>query len=114
MVKEEIKRAGICLLALMLFIVVVLFLRVKLFTVKANADTIYHPAEYPDFGEVIKLLPENALVVVQTHDGNQWAIVGIEDWMVGDHCCMVFNDSGTRNDRTDDWIVSARYIYLEK
>ena len=111
--RDEIKRLGICVLSLLACIVGILFLRVRFFSVQASADVSFPPENYPDFGEVVELIPESDLVVIQTHDGNQWAMIGVEDWIIGDHCCMVFDDNGTRLDRSDDRIVSVRYVSLE-
>lgn len=110
--RDEIKRAALCLLVLIICIVGVLALRARFFRIMASADITLPAEDYPDFGMVVDLIDDYDLAVIQTRDGNQWVIIG-EDWFVGDCCCLVFNDSGTRYDRSDDWIVSIRYVAMD-
>lgn len=91
-------------------IVAMIVLKAWFFSIPASADVVQRPEIYPDVGEVIDLLEDYDLVVFETRDGNQWVFEGIEDWFVGDKIAVVFNDSGTRADRSDDWIVSVRYF----
>ena len=111
--RDEVKRAGFFILALILCIAGAIFIRAKFFFIEANADIIFPQETYADFGMVVDILYDNDLVVIQTNDGNQWVFVGTEDWVVGDCCCMVLNDNGTRRERSDDWIVDVRYVNID-
>lgn len=118
------KHAVLTVLVFGFSIIAMIVLKAVLFGIHASADVVLKPMVfpdtdrvielgpeiYPDVGEVIDLLEDYDLVVFETRDGNQWVFEGIEDWFVGDKIAVVFNDSGTRADRSDDWIVSARYF----
>lgn len=113
--RDEVKRAGFYLFVLFVCILGVLFIRVKFFAVEASADIALPAEDYPDLGMVVNIIDDTpeSLVVIQTRDGNQWVLRGAEDWWYGDFALLVFNDNGTRNNRTDDFIVNARYITLD-
>ena len=65
---------------------------------------------YPLTAKVTGFSSENDMVFAESNDGNIWCFTGTEDWMIGDRCAMVMNDSGTPADPTDDMIVSVRYF----
>lgn len=103
-------RAVLTVLVFGFLIVAMIALKAVFFSVPANADIVMKPVIYPDVGEVIELIDDYDLVVFETRDGNQWVFEGIEDWFVGDKIAVAFDDNGTRNDRSDDWIVSVGYF----
>ena len=111
--RDEVKQAVLFLLDLIICIIGTLVLQALFFNSIANADAVLPAEDYQDFGTVIELIDDYDLVVIQTRDGNQWTITGAESWSVGDRCGLVFNDSGTRYDRSDDWIVSVRYVAMD-
>ena len=107
---KAIKRILLCIMVFAICLVGTVAFRARFFAVEASADAPLPTEVYPDFGIVIDLIPDSDLVIVQTQDGNRWAFEEIDDWMIGDYCCLVFNDNGTRVNRTDDKIVAVRYI----
>ena len=66
---------------------------------------------YPAAGEVIGTDAVDNIVYVETVDGNTWDFEadGVEDWLIGDKCALIFFDNGTE-EIEDDMIVMARYI----
>ena len=80
------------------------------FAEAANARESNDPLCYPAVGVVVGFSEEDDIVFVRTHDGNEWSFEEIDDWQVGDKCCMVFSDNGTPGYVYDDQIVAVRYF----
>ena len=66
---------------------------------------------YPAAGEVVGTDVETDTVYVETTDGNVWDFEadGVEDWLIGDKCALIFYSNETA-EIDDDMIVTARYI----
>ena len=100
-----------CVLGTLVFAIVIagiIFFKAQS-PITANADaraSVY----YPLTAKVTGFSSESDMVFAESNDGNIWCFTGIEDWMIGDRCAMVMNDSGTPNDVDDDWIVAVRYF----
>ena len=66
---------------------------------------------YPAAGEVVGTDVETDTVYVETTDGNVWDFEadGVEDWLIGDKCALIFYNNETA-EIEDDMIVMSRYI----
>ena len=91
-------------------IVGIVAFKARFLRTSANAEEINIVAYYPAVGKIVGLCNNTDTVFVKTNDGNMWFFTGIEDWMEGDSCCMVFHDNGTPDDMYDDTIVAVRYF----
>lgn len=101
------KRCFYLALALITSITVILTIKVGFFTTTANAvEVVFY---YPEVGKIVSLNEKTDTVFVETSDGNVWSFSEIDDWMIGDNCCMVFCTNGTA-DPKDDTIISVRYF----
>lgn len=49
------------------------------------------------------------IVTVQMANGHRYAFCGCEDYVVGDYVSAIVWNGGTKNDATDDIIVSVHY-----
>ena len=101
------KRCFYLALGLITAIAIIITIKVGFFTSIANAENVTF--YYPEVGEIVGFNEKTDAVFVKTSDGNVWEFAEIDDWMVGDNCCMVFCDNGTA-DVKDDTIVSVRYF----
>ena len=70
---------------------------------------------YPAAGEIVGTDVSNDTVYVETTDGNVWDFEadGVEDWLIGDQCALIFYNNET-SEITDDMIVTARYIGFDE
>jgi hypothetical protein len=103
------KRVFYLALVFVVLVVGIVVFKAEFLSTAANAEEL-QISYYPAVGKITGFCEEYDVVFMQTHDGNEWAFLGIEDWAVGDNCCMVFCDEGTPSNVHDDTIVAVRYF----
>lgn len=85
-----------------------IILKAFLCGIEAYADAEIQ--EYPAFGKITEVFPDEDFAIVMTTHCHLYVYREFEDLECGDFLAMIMTDNGTPYDLCDDQIVCVRYV----